>query len=213
MEALDHPVGLGVVGSGLVVDDPENRAQTLPEGRDELWATVRGQMGRDPKTGDPVGDEGVGAVGGGGGGHGDGLRPPGGAVHDGEKIFSPGGGRQRSNQVHMEVAEPPGGHGDDLDRGLRMAGDLASLAIKAGPGPGQGVRGHGRPEKSSGDQSLGGAAAGMGEAVHGVENLAAEVTGNEDPGVTQRHITQQTLGSNLLDLELRVRGQRLHLVT
>ena len=96
---------------------------------------------------------------------------------------------------------------------FEMAGYLDSLAIKAGPGPGQGVRGHGRPEKSSGDQSLGGAAAGMGEAVHGVENLAAEVTGNEDPGVTQRHITQQTLGSNLLDLELRVRGQRLHLVT
>ena len=113
----------------------------------------------------------------------------------------------------MEVAEPPGGHGDDLYRGLRMAGYLAALAIKAGPGPGEGVRGHRRPEEAAGDQSFGGAAAGMSEAMHRIEDLAAEMLGNEDPGVPKGHITQQTLGSNLCDLEPGVRGQQLHLVT
>ena len=93
MEPLDHPVGLRVVGRGPMMPDPKNCAQALPEARDKLRATVRGQMGGDPKTGDPVGDEGVGAVGGGGGGHGNGLRPPGGAVQDGEEIFSASGGR------------------------------------------------------------------------------------------------------------------------
>ena len=87
-----------------------------------------------------MGDEG------GGGGHGYGLGPPGGAVHDGEEILSPGGGRQGPNLVHMEMAEPRG-HGDELDWGLRVTGDLAALAIKAGPGPGEGVRDHRRPEK------------------------------------------------------------------
>jgi len=142
MKALDHPVGLGVVGSGLVVDDPEDGAQALPHGGDKLGAAIGGQMGGDSKTGDPVGDEGVGTVGGGDGGHGDGLGPPGGAVHDGEQVLSPGGGRQGPNQVYVEVAEPPGGDRNGLHWGLRMAGDLASLAIKAGPGPSEGVRGH-----------------------------------------------------------------------
>ena len=89
----------------------------------------------------------------------------------------------------MEVAEPPGGHGDDLDQGLRMAGVLAALAINAGPGPGERVRGHGRPEKTARNQSLGGAAAAMCKAVHRVEDLPAEMGGDEDPGVTKRHIT------------------------
>ena len=213
VEPLHHPVGLRVVCSGLVVYNAEDTAKALPEAGNELGPAIGGQMGGDPKTGDPVGDEGVGTVGGGGGGHGDGLGPPGGAVHDGEKVFSPGGGRQGPDQVHMEVAEPPGGHGDGLHRGLGMAGHLAALAIQAGPGPGEGVRGHRRPEEAARNQSLGGAAAGVCKAVHGVEDLAAEMTGNQDPGITQGDITQQTLGPNLLDLELRVRGQRKHLFT
>jgi len=53
----------------------------------------------------------------------------------------------------------------------------------------------------------------MGEAVDGVENPPAEMSGDEDPGVAQRKITQEALGSNLLDLEPGVRGQRNHLVT
>ena len=129
MEPFDHPVGLRVEGSGLMMDDPKDCTQALPKGRDKLGATIRGQMGWDSKTGDPVHNEGVGTVGGGGGGHGDGLRPPGGEVHDGEEVLGPGGGRQAPDEVHMEVAKPPGGHGDDLDWGLRMPGDLAALVI------------------------------------------------------------------------------------
>ena len=197
----------------MMMHNPKGCAQALPEARNKLRATVRSQMGGDPKTGDPVGDEGVGAVGGGGGGHGNGLGPPGGAVNDGEEVFSAGGGRQGPDEVHVEVAEPPGRDGDGLHRGLRMAGDLAALTIKAGPGPGEGVLGHRRPEEAAVDQSFGGAAAGMSEAMHRIENLAAEMPGNEDPGVPKGHITQQTLGSNLCYLESGVRGQQLHLIT
>ena len=71
-------------------------------------------MGGDPQTGDSVDDEGVGTVGGGGGGHGDSLGPPGGAIHDGEQVLGSGGGRQGPNQIHMEVAKPPGRQRDGL---------------------------------------------------------------------------------------------------
>ena len=51
----------------------------------------------------------------------------------------------RSTTVNKYSAPAEGGKGptrNGLHWGLRMAGDLASLAIKAGPGPGEGVRGH-----------------------------------------------------------------------
>ena len=55
--------------------------------------------------------------------------------------------------------------------------------------------------------------AGLREAMHGIEDLSTEMMGDDDLGVTQRYITQQTLGSNFRDLEHGIRGQRLHLVT
>ena len=82
VEPFDHPVGLRVVGSGLMMGDTKDCTEALPKGRYKLGTAIGGQMGRDSKTRDPVRNEGVGTVGGSGGGHGNGLRPPGGAVHD-----------------------------------------------------------------------------------------------------------------------------------
>ena len=58
--------------------DVELSAKAVPESRGELWATVRGDGGGNSEAGNPVVNEGR--------GEGNGLRPTGSTVNDGEEM-------------------------------------------------------------------------------------------------------------------------------
>ncbi len=59
-----HTIRLGVEGRGRLVLDAQLLAQGVPDGRGELYASVRGQLRRHSVSGDPTGVENVCAGGG-----------------------------------------------------------------------------------------------------------------------------------------------------
>ena len=85
--------------------DVELSAKAVPESRGELWATVRGDGGGNSEAGNPVVNEGRCTLTGisGGGGEGNGLRPTGGMVNDGEEMGMLGGGGERAKEIHVNV--------------------------------------------------------------------------------------------------------------
>ena len=107
------------------------------------------------------------------------------------------------------MAEPPGWYRYLMDGGLVVQGDLGALATQTLPGPGESVGRHRRPQKTAGQQCLSGPAAGVSKAMDGVEHLAAEMAGNQHTRVSQGKVTQNSLGPDLPNLELGVRGQSL----
>lgn len=86
VETFHKAIRLGVVGGGRAVLNVECSAQAVPEGRGELWATVRGDSGGNAEAGNPVVNKGGGAGVGGGRGEGNCLRPSGSAVNDSEEV-------------------------------------------------------------------------------------------------------------------------------
>ena len=86
VETFHKAIGLGVVGGGRAVLNVELGAEAVPEGGSELWSSVRSDGGRNSKAGNPVVYNGGGAGVGGSGGEGNGLRPSGGAINDGEEV-------------------------------------------------------------------------------------------------------------------------------
>ena len=86
METFHEAIGLRVIGGGRAVLDMECGAKAVLEGRGELWATVRGDSGGNAKAGNLVVNEGSSTGVGCGGGEGNGLRPSGSAVNDGEEV-------------------------------------------------------------------------------------------------------------------------------
>ena len=84
VETFHQTVGLGVIGSGGLVRDIEVRAERDPQVRGELWSTVRGDSVWHTKTGDPMMNQSGGAVPCRVGGQGNGLRPTGSSVNNGE---------------------------------------------------------------------------------------------------------------------------------
>ena len=84
VETFHQTVGLGVIGSGGLVRDIEVRAERDPQVRGELWSAVRGDSVWHTKTGDPMMNQSGGTVPCRGGGQGNGLRPTGSSVNNGE---------------------------------------------------------------------------------------------------------------------------------
>jgi hypothetical protein len=103
VEAFKETIRLRVIGGGGLVMDVEEGTEGFPEGGSKLWATIRGDDGRDTEARDPCGEEGLGTISSGGGGKWDNFWPSSGAVYDGEKVGETMGGRKWANQIHMDV--------------------------------------------------------------------------------------------------------------
>ena len=149
MEALNHAITLGVVGSGQVVGDAEEAGQLLPQTRSKLAPAISHDGGRDAETRHPVAQEGPGAGLGGDGGQRNRLHPAGEPVHHGEKIGVTLRFWQRAHEVQVDGRKASVGHGQDIERGLGMTGDLGSLAVKASTAKLFDLLGHVPPDKTS----------------------------------------------------------------
>ena len=117
-----------MVGGGRVVGDVELLAEMRPEGRGELRATIRGDVGGNTKAGNPLMYEGLGAVGGGGRGHGNGLHPSGGAINDGEEMSVARRRRQGTHQIDVQVLKAGGGNRYGYRRPVHVAVTLGLQA-------------------------------------------------------------------------------------
>ena len=86
MEPLHQPVALWMVGGGLHVLGAQQAAKGRPQRRRKLRPPVRGDGGWHPKACHSTAEQGPRAVCRRGGGQRDCLRPPRGAVNDGEEV-------------------------------------------------------------------------------------------------------------------------------
>ena len=179
VEAFHEAVGLRVVGGGGVVVDVEGLAEVVPEGGGELRAKVRCDEGGDAVAGDPVADEGVGAVGGVGRGEGDGIWPAGGAVHNGEAVVVAGRGGKGANKVKVNVGEWLRTDRDRLRAEGSVAVDFGGLAEDAGAAPAVDVGSKVRPDVAGGDEAAGGAGTRVGKVVDVLEKREAEGRGDK----------------------------------
>jgi hypothetical protein len=104
VDALHNPVALGVVGSRHDVFHSHLLAKSGPHRTSKLRASVRGNLSRHAKPGDPSIDQRRRAAVGGGTGKWHSLYPLRAPVHYGEDVSFPILGRgERSNQVHVQV--------------------------------------------------------------------------------------------------------------
>ena len=150
METFHQTVGLGVIGSGGLVRDIEVRAERDPQVRGELWSAVRGDSVWHTKTGDPMMNQSDGAVCRHGGGQGNGLRPTGISVNNGEEVGVARRGGEWPNQVNMDMRET--GHRKRNGRRLKMsmAVDFRRLTGKTGMAPQGYIFGQMRPDITCG---------------------------------------------------------------
>ena len=86
MEPLHQPVALWMVGGGLHVLGAQQAAKGRPQRRRKLRPPVRGDGGWHTKAGHPAAEKGPRAVRRLCGGQRHRLRPPRGAVNDGEEV-------------------------------------------------------------------------------------------------------------------------------
>ena len=105
MQALYHPVGLGVVGRCLVKRCPQRFRHLAPEGGDELGAPIRDEDLWNSETGDPPQVERLGYCRCVGRAERKGFRPPREAVNGRQQVGVPVRRRQRPDQVHMDVSK------------------------------------------------------------------------------------------------------------
>ncbi len=139
-----------MVGGGETVLHAELLAHVGPDGGGELAAAVGGELGGHAKAGHPRGDEGVGA---GGGLHvleRDSLNPAGGAVDHGKQVpFAATCSGEGPDQVHVDVQEPLERHGNGLEGGGGLLGDLGTLTVLAVTTPGQHIFVHRLPDDTA----------------------------------------------------------------
>ena len=86
VESFHDSIGLGMVHCGCLICDPQGSVELVPQGARKLSPSVRHQLVRDPKPGNPMPEERPGAGGGTGVSEGDCLRPPGEPVNDREEV-------------------------------------------------------------------------------------------------------------------------------
>ena len=53
VKALNQTIGLGMIGGGRLMGDVKETAQVKPKSRCKLGTTIRGDNGRNTKSGDP----------------------------------------------------------------------------------------------------------------------------------------------------------------
>jgi hypothetical protein len=157
VETFNETIGLGMIGSGGLVVNIEERAKVGPEGGSKLRATVRSNNSRKTKAGNPGGEEGGGAVGGGSRGKWDNFRPSGGAVNDGEEVSETVGRRKWANEVNMNVGKFLWWDRNVLWDSVSVVMNLGALAGGTLAGPVGNLCGHTMPDETGSDEAFSGA--------------------------------------------------------
>ena len=201
VETFHQTVGLGVIGSGGLVRDIEVRAERDPQVRGELWSTVRGDSVWHTKTGDPMMDQNGGAVCHRGGGQGNGLRPTGSSVNNGEEVGVARRGGEGPNQVNMDMRET--GHGERNGRRLKMsmAVDFRRLTGKTGTAPQGYIFGQMRPDITGREEPAGSPGARVSKAMNMLkkdmsESLRNKRAKNGSGDITQERRVPEHVGAN-----------------
>lgn len=110
----------------------------------------------DTIVGNPMVNEGLGAISGGGRGERDGVGPAGGSVNDGEEICIVVGGGEGTNQVHMDVGKGDRWDWNMLRWSMGVAVGFGGLTRQAVATPGSDVFGHAWPDVARGYEAAGG---------------------------------------------------------
>ena len=105
MEALDQPIALRMVGSGLLVADVQRAADSMSQARGELGTSVRRDDVLHAKTCHPFLQQYPDACGGQCVRHQECLRPPSGPVDDGEQARGSTCSWQWSDEVHLDAGK------------------------------------------------------------------------------------------------------------
>ena len=135
MEALDQPIALRMVGSGLLVADVQRGADSTPQARGELGTSVRRDDVWHAKTCHPFLQQHPGACGSRYVCHQECLRPPSRPVDDGEQVRGSSCRRQWSDKVHVDMGKTSVWHGNGLWKHVDVSGHLAALTCQTLTGP------------------------------------------------------------------------------
>lgn len=103
VQPLNDPIGLGMVQGREVQLDPQGVGEGRPQCRGELGPPIRGDVAGNPKTGDPVVQQGISTGGGSRRGDQHSHRPTGGPVDNGEDERETIRVWQGTNQVDMNM--------------------------------------------------------------------------------------------------------------
>ena len=128
---FNQPIALGMIGRRHALVDAQEGAKLGPQARGELAAPVRDNGRGDAVPGDPVTEEGEGAVLSGDGGQWDRLQPSGETVNDGEEIGISLGRGKGPDEVQVQGGEPVVRHVQRGQRNLGVADNLRALARDA----------------------------------------------------------------------------------
>jgi hypothetical protein len=151
-----HTIGLGVVGGGKAMLNSQLLAHVGPQGGCKLAPAVGGELARHAEASHPRGNEGVRARGG--------LNPAGRVVYHREEVSATiACSGEGAEEVHVHVQEPLAWHGDGLDGGGGLLGDLGPLAVLAVPAPGEDIPVHALPDDARRQEAASGANTGMGK--------------------------------------------------
>ena len=170
VKVLDQIIGLGMIGSGRLMGDVKETTQVKPKSRCKLGTTIRGDNGRNTKSGDPGMDESRSTVDGGSGGERNSFRPVGGTVNHRKEVCLAGGRGERTNQINMNVRKPLSRNRNMLRRDVGVAVDFGSLTGETGVTPGSDVTRKMRPDIKGGNEAAGSMDARMSQIMNVVEN-------------------------------------------
>ena len=171
-----------------MMGDVKETTQVKPKSRCKLGTTIRGDNGRNTKSGDPGMDEGRSAVGGNGGER-NSFRPAGGTVNHSKEVCVTGGRGERANQINMNVRKPLSRNRNMLRRNFCVAVDFGSLTGETGATPGSDVTGKMRPDITGGNEAASSTDARMSQIMYVMENQFMKRLRNEGAEVASGNVT------------------------
>ena len=148
METFHHSIGLRVKGSCGDVGKVQKGTNLGPNGGSELRTTVRSDGVWNTKTRNPRGTESFCTGRGCGGGKGNSLWPSRGSVNHGEDVGVSLGGRERANNVNVDVGKTTGRNGNGNWRRGDMDMDFGFLTKDTLSSPKSEIFGHRMPQKA-----------------------------------------------------------------
>ena len=191
VKSLDQAIGLRVEGSSRSKAEVQGGGERGPDRGSKLGSTVRRDDRGDPKPRHPVVNQGLSTGGSCGGHHRNSFRPAGGTVHDGEKVGKPARGWKRTNQIHMDMREPPVWHSYRIWRRMGMAKNLRSLTALALLYPFRDITIHLTPDEAGGDKAARGSGTRVGNTMDGGENEGPMKHGNQRSQARSGYVTPQ----------------------
>ena len=175
----------------------------------KLGATICGDDRWDAEAGNPPSDESGGNCFRGGVLDRNGLWPAGKAIHAGQQIGATTGGRQRADQINVDVVKALIGWQKLAKRSLGVAGHFAQLTGGAAAGPFPDVLLHAGPDVACRNHTLSGTNTRMCKGVQAVEDGLAKGQRYKRAGSAGRHVAHHRLGSGTvrdwLKLQRRLR--------